>query len=440
VLPRISVVIACYNQPRELELTLTSFLQQQLSFSAYELIVVDDHSTDDSARCVVAGFRRRYPEAAVLYVRQYRTDGGIYGSSAKVKNIGLRLAQGEYVFFNNAEIVQAGESLAHILKAMDAASGPLCLRGRVMDLPFDQLAGRTQAQLEALHDGAKPGAERVASADHAGLAVIPRKLLLTVGGNDERFDYWGKEDLDLAARLKRAGATYVYDEQLKSCHISHPPNHVKQFDYLRMCALLEENNSQAMIEANRGRPWGGLNQPPSEILKGTIIVEAGADTAEFARRLEALVYSSRAGEYEVLAVCLDNDRAAVESLIHDRYRPLPLVSLAPGDPAEHAARVLRHVRTRKISFLPVGASFSPPAWESLLESELPLRSWTTELTASDGRQNSTPTSDSIGWLAMTEALRRLGDIGPPSSWMLPHLLARVEQSKQVSTSPIVQPV
>ena len=360
---RISVVIACYNQTRELELTLNSFLQQQLPSSAYELIVVDDHSVDHSAREVVAAFRRRYPEATVLYVRQYRNDGASYGSSAAVKNAGIRLATGDYVLFNNAEIAQAGESLTRMLQTMDSASEPLCLRGRVMDVPFEQLAGRTQAELEALHDSVKPEAERVATADHAGLAIMPRKLLLAVGGNDERFDYWGKEDLDLAARLKRAGAKYVYDDQLKSFHISHPANHVKQGDYLRMCALLEENNARELIEVNRGYQWGVLNQVPREELQGTIIVEGSDDLEDLARRLEAVVYGAQAGEYEVLVISLDRNRAAVESLIQRRYRPLRVISLASDESVEHAARVLRYVRTNKITFLPVRATFSTPAWE-----------------------------------------------------------------------------
>lgn len=402
--PRISVVIACFNQTRELELTLTSFLRQELSFSAYELIVIDDHSPDDSARAIVGGLRQRYPEATLLYVRQHRTDGGSYGASAKVKNVGLRLARGEYVFFNNSEIVQAGESLTHILKAMDAAPGPLCLRGRVMDLPYDQLHGRTQAELEAIHDGVEPERERVATADHAGLAAVSRRLLIAVGGNDERFDYWGKEDLDLAARLKRAGATYVYDAELKSFHISHPPNHVKQADYLRMCALLEENNARELVEANQGQLWGTLNPPPAESLKGTVVVEAGADTSDLARRLDAALYSPHASEYEVLVVCVEDDRARVEPLVHGRYRPLPLVSLASAEPAQYAARVLSHARTEKISFLPVGVSFSPPDWDAAGADALVLGQWKAGSAASPGRQHRASAASPAGRPATSETL------------------------------------
>jgi GT2 family glycosyltransferase len=358
--PRISVVIACFNQTRELELTLTSFLQQDFPHFAYELIVIDDHSTDYSARDCVGKLRKTYPNSTLLYVRQYRPDGGSYGASACVKNIGIRLARGDYVFFNNSEITQAGETLTYILKTMDAASEPLCLRGRVMDLPFEQLEGQSQTQLETIYDGVPAERERVATADHAGLACVSRRLLIEVGGNDERFDYWGKEDLDLAARLKRAGASYVYDTQLKSFHISHPPNHCKQGDYQRMCTLLEENNSRELIEANRGRLWGALSPAPSETLRGTVVVEADSNIADLAARLESVVYSPRAEEYEVLVTCLDIDRSAVESLVDSHYRPVPVISLAPDSFDQQEARVRRQVRTEKLFFLPAGGSFTPP--------------------------------------------------------------------------------
>lgn len=356
---RLSVVIACFNQTRELELTLLSFLRQKLPHDQYELIVVDDHSADHSAREVVAGMRRRFPQATVLYARQHRSDGGQYGASAVVKNVGLRLARGEYVFFNNSEITQAGESLTHILARMDATDRPLCLRGRVIDLPYEDLASLDQAELDALHDRTDRARERVATADHAGLAAVRRSILLAVGGNDERFDYWGKEDLDLAARLKRAGVTYVYDEDLKSFHIHHPPNHVKQGDYQRMCRLLEESNREERIEANAGLLWGQLQPPPAAELDGTVVVTAGEGLAA---TLEELVFAPGGERREVVVACLDGDRARVEPLVEGRFRPLRWISLAPESVETAVERVLRSARTERVAVLPAGAGLGDLRW------------------------------------------------------------------------------
>lgn len=372
---RLSVVIACFDQTCELELTLLSFLRQELPHADYELIVVDDHSPDHSARQVVAAMRRRFPEATVLYARQHRSDGGRYGASAVAKNVGLRLARGEYVFFNNSEITQAGESLAHILARMDASDRPLCLRGRVIDLPYEELAGLTQAELEALHDRTDRARERVATADHAGLAAVRRTILLAVGGNDERFDYWGKEDLDLAARLKRSGVTYVYDEDLKSFHIHHPPNHVKQGDYQRMCRLLEESNLEERIEANVGLPWGHLQPPPAAELDGTVVVEAGENEEDLARTLEELVFAPGGERREVIVACLESHRPRVERLVESRFRDLRWISLVPESVETAVDRVLRAVRTDRIAALPAAAGLEDLRWTGQREAAESLYAW-----------------------------------------------------------------
>jgi GT2 family glycosyltransferase len=372
---RLSVVIACFNQTRELELTLLSFLRQELPHEQYELIVVDDHSADHSARQVVADIRRRHPHATVLYARQHRSDGGRYGASAVVKNIGLRLARGTYVFFNNSEIAQAGQSLSHILARMAASDRPLCLRGRVIDLPYEELWGLSQAELDRLHDRTDRARERVATADHAGLAAVRRALLLAVGGNDERFDYWGKEDLDLAARLKRAGVTYVYDENLKSFHIHHPPNHVKQGDYLRMCRLLEESNAAERVEANVGVLWGQFQPPPASALDGTLVVLAGADEDTLGRTLEEAVFAPGAERREVVVACLDGDRPQVERLVEGRFRPLRWLALAPEASDVAVDRVLRAVRTERLAVLPAGATLGGLAWGDGQTAAAALAAW-----------------------------------------------------------------
>ncbi|GEM_PF-2706405 len=368
ICPDISVIIACYDQTRELDLTLTSFLNQSYPHESYELIVVDDHSTTHTARDVVARHRARHPSATIIYARQHRNDGGSYGSSARVKNIGARLARGTYVFFNNAEIVQAGESLAHISAVMGAAGHPLCLRGVVKDLPYECLIGRTPGELERQHTECDVRRERTATADHAGLAAIPRALFLAIGGIDERFDYWGKEDLDLAARLKRAGARYVYDERLKSFHISHPANHVKQGDYSRMISLLEENNARQAVEVNRGFLWGALNPPPRETLEGTIILEADGDFGDLARRLEFVIYGGGAERREALVVCLETHRMQVEGLLAARYRTTPLLVVAPEYAGEAlASRACRRIRTELFDVLCVGGEYDGPNWRSVAD-------------------------------------------------------------------------
>src|SRR6266567_3385992 len=363
--PEISVVIACYNQTRELGLTLRSFARQDIAFERYELIVVDDHSKDRSARNVVNEILNEFPDLNLVYVRQFRDDGGSYGASAVIKNIGLRLARGKIVFFNNAEIVQVGNTLTHILnKMMQANPGALCLRGVVIEAPYDDLIGKTPASLEVQHDQADRSRERVATADHAGLAAVSRKDLLAVGGIDERFDYWGKEDLDLAARLKRIGVRYIYDKDLKSFHVSHLPNFARESDYQRMCALLEANNKAGLIEANVGRLWGQLNRAAANELSGTVVIYLNSTLLDLRLHLKHFIYGQTMEVVDVLVTCSEHKRAETEQYVSARFRNIPVLSLSDYSLRSLRERIRPYLRTGIVGFIPSSSAPTRISWSA----------------------------------------------------------------------------
>ncbi len=429
--PVLSVVIACYNQSRELDLTLRSFLNQDFPHEKYEILVVDDHSPDLSARGVVAAHRRRCPKAVIDYIRHYRTDGGTYGFSARVKNIGIRYARGTYIFFNNSEILQAGQSLEYIVNQMENSPVPLCLRGRVIDLPYQELDGLSQEALEQLHDHTDRKRERTATADHAGLAAVPRAVLNQVGGIDERFDYWGKEDLDLAARLKRVGVKYVYDECMKSFHIYHPPNHAKRGHYLRMCELLEENNRLGATEVNVGRPWGNLNPPPESQLAGTVIVETRGNLERLREHLETLIYhpvSPNPGpqctaENDVMVVCEPLVRPQVESFLAQHYRTVPLlvipgVDAGPGGGVceDTGYYILNKVRTPRVAFFNEAAEPHAPDWKTPDHAPEGIVTLVGQVTYPD-KNVQVHESQPGGWMCLTPtALKLLGPTASPRQW------------------------
>ena len=80
---KVSVVIATYNRAAYLRQAIQSVFFQTMT--DYEVIVVDDGSTDNTAE-VAAGFGDR--------IRYLRTDNG---GVARARNIGLSLAKGDYL-------------------------------------------------------------------------------------------------------------------------------------------------------------------------------------------------------------------------------------------------------------------------------------------------------------------------------------------------------
>lgn len=86
--PKVSIVIPAFNAERFIQATLQSILAQD--FTDFEIIVVDDGSTDHTKDIVTATPQARY---------HFQTNQG----PAAARNTGLNLAQGEYIAFVDAD-------------------------------------------------------------------------------------------------------------------------------------------------------------------------------------------------------------------------------------------------------------------------------------------------------------------------------------------------
>ena len=106
--PRVSVVIPTYNRESTIGIAIRSVLDQ--TFADFEILVVDDGSTD-STESVVRGFG----DPRVFYVRQQH--GGL---PAVARNNGLRRARGEYVAFLDSDDLWLRDKLAVQVAYMDA--------------------------------------------------------------------------------------------------------------------------------------------------------------------------------------------------------------------------------------------------------------------------------------------------------------------------------
>jgi glycosyltransferase involved in cell wall biosynthesis len=102
-MPRVSVIVPTFNNASLLAETLDSVLAQ--SSTDFELIVVDDGSTDDTATIV----QRDYPIAK--YISQPNR------GPAAARNAGVELAQGEYIAFCDHDDLWNSEHLQALLDA-----------------------------------------------------------------------------------------------------------------------------------------------------------------------------------------------------------------------------------------------------------------------------------------------------------------------------------
>lgn len=87
-MPKISVVVPMYNSEKVLSVCVTSILQQ--TFTDFELILVDDFSTDKTLAVA-----KNFDDARIKILRTKKN----LGYPGAVRNIGLDAAAGDYVFF-----------------------------------------------------------------------------------------------------------------------------------------------------------------------------------------------------------------------------------------------------------------------------------------------------------------------------------------------------
>ena len=97
---KLSIIIPVYNAEDYLSRCLDSILNQAMN--SYEVILVDDGSTDSSALIC-----DRYSATDPRFRTVHKSNGGV--SSAR--NAGLNLAKGEYIMFVDSDDALASDAL-----------------------------------------------------------------------------------------------------------------------------------------------------------------------------------------------------------------------------------------------------------------------------------------------------------------------------------------
>lgn len=114
--PSVSVIIPTYNRAYILEKSIDSVLSQ--TFTDYELIVLDDGSTDSTAQVLQSILKSRKPGVErIRYVTQTQQ-----GKSAAL-NHGVRIANGEWISFLDSDDIWSPDKLELQMQALRQFEG-----------------------------------------------------------------------------------------------------------------------------------------------------------------------------------------------------------------------------------------------------------------------------------------------------------------------------
>jgi glycosyltransferase involved in cell wall biosynthesis len=201
--PEVTVVIPAHNQPAGLARLLHSLDAQQTP-PVFEVIVVDDCSTDDTARVAeewAAGVR---PDGATGPVAGTCHRHPVNRGPAAARNTGLRLARGRIVAFTDTDCVVGPDWLRRLTDAL--GGGTVGAGGPVLALEPAGVVGRYNNHYRILD----PSPQRlyVVTANCCFL----RKPLLEAGGFDETLPVPGGEDIGVCIRLWQRGGRFAVAE------------------------------------------------------------------------------------------------------------------------------------------------------------------------------------------------------------------------------------
>ena len=192
-MPRVSVIVPCFNSSATLAETLESVLAQ--SFGSWEAIVVNDGSTDTSAD-VIAQYCHRDPRITSV------AQGNLGPGGAR--NTGLAVARGEFVVFLDADDLLLPTMLERMVAriARDASIAVAHCGWIFSDPDARDLSWVVRASAEgALFDHLAHG-----NLFPCHSLMLRRSLFAVTGDFDASL--WHADDWDLWIRVARTGARF----------------------------------------------------------------------------------------------------------------------------------------------------------------------------------------------------------------------------------------
>ncbi|MFV8781300.1 glycosyltransferase [Microbulbifer sp. SA54] len=234
----ISVVVPTYNYRDLLRKTLDSLCDQSLDKSLYEVIVVDDGSSDNTFE-VIHAYKDKIN---ILYL--YQPDFGFRVAAAR--NLGIVQAKYEIVLFFDSGMIASRYLLEEHLKVHSDAQ-PAAVIGlsygvnefcssnfkklsEILQEPKDTIFQLLSISPE-LYDcrfeifsnleGGNLEGHSAWVTFWTGNASVRRADLIKINGFDEWFRSWGGEDVELGIRLQKAGCAFKLLPGMEAVHAPH---------------------------------------------------------------------------------------------------------------------------------------------------------------------------------------------------------------------------
>ena len=213
VVPRVSVIIATYNNAHYILEAIASIFNQ--TYTSYEIIVIDDGSTDNT---------RQVLEPYLDKIRYlYQENKGV----SHARNLGLEMARGEFISFLDADDFFLPDKLAKQVAVFDAHPSLGIVHSgwrlvnekgeKISDIEFWHWYGSLELDLETW----------VVWKPVTISMMFSKSWIKSVGGFDTRWHHG--EDIDLVLRLSVNGCQAVWLPKITYCYRQHHYNVTRKY-------------------------------------------------------------------------------------------------------------------------------------------------------------------------------------------------------------------
>lgn len=198
----ISVIIPMYNAEKTIVRTLDSVKKQDYDLNQFEVIIINDGSTD-SSKMLAENYRNKNTELNIKIITQ--DNGGV----SKARNTGLKIAAGEYIAFLDSDdewLPEKTKTQLSYLNNKDLQIDfiatrrnnnkillPYRVKNHLAEITFEKLLIRNEAQPSTV--------------------IFKRKILENTGYFNENHRY--AEDLNYWMKIAKSNnKMYILDESL----------------------------------------------------------------------------------------------------------------------------------------------------------------------------------------------------------------------------------
>jgi glycosyltransferase involved in cell wall biosynthesis len=252
--PRISAIICTHNRADYLDRALESLAEQSLPSDQFEVLVVDNASTDQTA-VICEKWMKRIPN--FHYVREDRL------GLSWARNAGAAASRAPYLAYLDDDARADRDWLKQLLHTFETSeTPPACIGGRVW-LDWQSAAPSwLPARYYSLYTFVDHGEEERPLGEREYLVganmAFRRDVLLEMGGFDTKLGRKGSmllsgEESAIVNRLHERGLPVYYCGRAVVLHAVPPSRRRRRWLWAR---LFWDGASQPLLDSGVGRPFG----------------------------------------------------------------------------------------------------------------------------------------------------------------------------------------